>query len=282
MELWLTENQTKNLALSVRVKETLFTGRSDFQEVVVVDTEQFGRMLALDGVFQTSVTDEFIYHDMIVHVPMFTHPDPKRVLIIGGGDGGSAREVLRHSSIEEVKMVEIDGMVVEACKKHLPENSVVLRDPQKYPKFELLIKDGLKYMQQAEGYYDVIIVDCSDPIGPGEGLFNLSFFKDVHKALKPDGLFVQQTDSPFYHQKLIKRLHADLATLFPITRLYLAHIPTYPGGMHCFTMGSKKHDPLNVPAERIPDNFACRYHNKEIQKSAFVLPNFVKDFLKDK
>jgi spermidine synthase len=282
MNLWLTEHQTKNLSMSVRVKETLYTGRSEFQEVVIADTVQFGRMLALDGVFQTSVVEEFIYHDMIVHVPMFTHPDPKRVLIIGGGDGGSAREVMRHSSIEEVKMVEIDGMVVEACKKHLPENSVVLREPEKYPKFELIIGDGIKYMQQADSYYDVIIVDCSDPIGPGEGLFNLAFFKDVFKALKPDGLFVQQTDSPFYHQELLKRLHNDLATLFPIIHLYLAHIPIYPGGMHSFTMGSKKYCPLNASLDRIPNDSDYRYYNKDIHKSAFALPNFVKSFLKGK
>lgn len=277
MDLWMTESQTKNLGLSVRVKETLFTGRSEFQEVAIVDTEQFGRMLVLDGVFQTSIFDEFIYHEMIAHVPMFTHPNPKNVLIIGGGDGGTIREIVKHP-VESAEMVEIDGMVVEMSKRYLPEIAAALI--QNHPKVTLRIDDGIKHMQNARDKYDVIIVDCSDPIGPGQGLFTHAFYEDVYKALKDDGLFVQQTESPFYHQPLVSHLFKDIGSLFPITRLYLAQIPLYPSGTHCFTIGSKKYDPCSVDTAKLPDIGETRYWNRDIQKSCFVLPNYVQQLLK--
>ncbi|MDF2875712.1 MAG: speE [Sporomusa sp.] len=278
MELWYTEYQTENLGLTARIKETLYAGRSEFQQVAVVDSLEFGRMLVLDGVFQTSIFDEFIYHEMIAHVPLFAHPNPKTVLVIGGGDGGTIREVVKHQSVEIAEMVEIDGLVVDVSKKYLPEISVALNE--NHPKLRLKIGDGIKHMQEVENKYDVIIVDCSDPIGPGEGLFTHSFYQNVHKALKPDGLFVQQTESPFFHQDLIKRLKADIASLFPITRVYLANIPLYPSGLHCFTIGSKQYDPINTDGARIPGNFGTRYHNREIQKSCFALPNFMQELLK--
>lgn len=275
MELWFTEFQTQNLGLTARIKETLYMGKSDFQDVAVVDTYEFGRMLVLDGVFQTSIYDEYIYHEMIAHVPLFLHPDPRQVLVIGGGDGGSVREVVKHPTVQRVEMVEIDGLVVEVSKKFLPEISSALIS--NHPKVQLKIGDGIAHMARAENQYDVIIVDCSDPIGPGEGLFTYGFYKDVYKALKPDGLFVQQTESPFYHQPLLKRLRKDIESLFPLTRTYLAHIPLYPGGTHCFTIGSKRYDPLTADT-RAPD-FATRYYNKELGRSCFVLPNFVQELL---
>jgi len=279
LELWFSEFQTKNLSMSARVKETLYMGKSEFQDVAVVDTHEFGRMLVLDGVFQTSIFDEYIYHEMIAHVPLFTHPDPRKVLVIGGGDGGSVREVVKHSQVEQVEMVEIDGVVVEVSKKYLPEISAALISDN--PKVSLKIGDGIGHMAAAENVYDVIIVDCSDPIGPGEGLFTYNFYKDVYKALKPDGLFVQQTESPFYHQELLCRLNKDIKALFPITRTYLAHIPLYPGGTHSFTIGSKKYDPVKVDTAGFTDSdLNLRYYNKELHKSCFALPNFVQNLLK--
>ena len=274
---WCTEEQTSALKMSAKVKETLFTGKSDFQEVAVVDSEQFGRMLVLDGVFQTSIADEFVYHEMIAHIPLYIHPNPKKVLIIGGGDGGTAREVLRHTTVEKAEMVEIDGMVVDVSKKYLPEISVVLNDSPK--NFELKIGDGIQHMADAEDEYDVIIVDCSDPIGPGEGLFTHDFYKNVFKALKTDGLFVQQTESPFYHQELIKKIHKDVNSIFPITKMYLAHIPLYPGGRDSFTIGSKKDSAADADVAK-RQQIKMRYHNAEVQKAAFALPNFVKELIK--
>ncbi|MGI6093783.1 MAG: polyamine aminopropyltransferase [Veillonellaceae bacterium] len=278
MDLWLTEFQTKNLGMSARIKETLFAGKSEFQEIGLVDSWEFGRMLVLDGVFQTSIFDEFVYHEMIAHVPLVTHPNPKNVLVIGGGDGGTIREVVKHQTVEIAEMVEIDGMVVDVCKKFLPEISTALIN--NHPKLRLKIGDGIQHMKEAENKYDVIIVDCSDPIGPGEGLFSHAFYQEVYKALKEDGLFVQQTDSPLYNQPLIKRLHKDVTSLFPIARTYLAHIPLYPGGMHCFTIGSKKYDPVKVDAAKCSAIEGTRYFNEEIFKGCFALPNFVKEFLK--
>lgn len=276
MELWFTEHQTKNLGLSTRIKETLFSGQSEFQEVAVVDSLEFGRMLVLDGVFQTSIFDEFVYHEMIAHIPLCIHPNPKQVLVIGGGDGGTVREVVKHPSIERVEMVEIDGVVVDVCKKYLPEISEALIN--NHPKLELKIGDGILHMKEAQDQYDVIIVDCSDPIGPGQGLFTPEFYRNVHKALKADGLFVQQTESVFYHKELVQYLYKEIGHLFPVTRLYQASIPLYPSGTHCFTLGSKKYDPANVDTAMLPD-LKTRYWNKEIQKSCFVLPNFVQEML---
>ncbi|MCC5466946.1 polyamine aminopropyltransferase [Pelosinus baikalensis] len=277
MDIWISEAQTKDLELRARVKETLFMGKSDFQEIAVVDSHQFGRMLVLDGVFQTSVTDEFIYHEMIVHVPLFTHPSPKKVLVIGGGDGGTIREVVRHDCVEKAEMVEIDGLVVDVCKKFLPEISEAII--HKHPKLELKIGDGISHMKEAENKYDIIIVDCSDPIGPGKGLFTPEFYTNVYKALKEDGLFVQQTESPFYHQELITYVNKEIRQLFPITKMYLANIPTYPSGLHCFTIGSKKYDPIKSSMENL-QGLTTRYYNKDIHKSSFVLPNFVQELLK--
>ena len=276
MQLWCTENQTETLGLTARVKETLFAGKSEFQDVAIVDSYQFGRMLVLDGVFQTSIFEEYVYHEMIAHVPLFIHPNPKKVLVIGGGDGGTVREVVRHDTVEKVEMVEIDGMVVEACKKYLPEISVALNEPN--PKLDLKIGDGIQHMADATNEYDVIIVDCSDPIGPGEGLFTPEFYKNVYKALKEDGLFVQQTESPFYHRELIKRIQKDVRAIFPITDLYLAHIPIYPGGCHCFTFGSKKYGPKDADTSR--QTMEMRYHNAEVQQGCFALPNFVRELMK--
>ncbi len=277
MELWMTEFQTQNLGLTCRIKETLFSGRSDFQEISVVDTFEFGRMLVLDGIFQTSIFDEYIYHEMIAHVPLNAHPSPERVLVIGGGDGGCVREVVKNPAVQQVDMVEIDGVVVEVSKKFLPEISSAMI--QNHPKLNLRIGDGIKHVQETESQYDVIIVDCSDPVGPGEGLFTADFYRDVYKALKPSGLFVQQTESPFYHQPLVRKSYQDICRLFPVTRLYLANIPLYPGGLHCFTIGSKQYDPLNMDFAGRPI-LSGRYYNKDIQKSCFILPEFVRELLK--
>ena len=283
MELWIQESQTENLSLKARVKETLFTKKSQFQEIGIFDTEEFGRMLVLDGVFQTSEYEEFVYHEMIVHIPYYTHKNPERVLIIGGGDGGSAREALRHKSVKEVRMVEIDGDVVEACKKYLKQQSIQLIEADKEPRFTLEIGDGIKHVAETENYYDIIIVDCSDPIGPGEGLFTKKFYQDVLKALRPDGIFVQQTESPFYHKELLKKIYKDISSAFSYTNVYLASIPIYPGGLHSFTIGSKTYDPMNFAEimPRINKELKCNYYNENIHKAAFALPEFFKEMLAD-
>jgi spermidine synthase len=276
MKEFVTEHQSPYLDLTAEATKILYKGKSDFQDIIIADTPAFGRLLVLDGVFQTSIKDEFMYHESIVHIPLFLHPNPKHVLIIGGGDGGAAREAVRHPEVETVTMVDIDGKVIELSKQFFPEISKAMRENN--PKLTVKVGDGIAFMREAKDFYDVIIVDCSDPVGPGKGLFTYEFYKDTYAALKKDGLFVQQTESPFMHQSLIKEIWNCVSDIFPITRLYTAFIPIYPSGMHCFTMGSKQYDPLTWQPNR-KRTFATRYYNEGIQRSAFVLPNFVKDVL---
>lgn len=273
---WIKEQQSPHLWLSTETDEILYSGESEFQKIVVANSLEFGKMLVLDGVFQTSEKEEFVYHEVMSHIPLYLHPNPKHVLIIGGGDGGVARECVRHDCVETVTMVEIDGKVVELSKQYLPTIAKAMIEED--PKLTVKIGDGIGFMAEANDYYDVIIVDCSDPIGPGEGLFTEEFYKNVYKALKSDGLFVQQTESPFMHQELVKKCYGYVENIFPMARLYTAFIPIYPSGMHCFTMGTKKYDPLEWMPNR-PIIEPTKYYNFGIQKSAFVLPNFVKDLL---
>ena len=261
------------------VDNVLYHEKTDHQDLIIFENAAFGRVMALDGVVQTTERDEFIYHEMMSHIPLFLHPNPERVLIIGGGDGGVARECVRHDCVKEVTMVEIDGKVVELAKQYLP--TIAKAMIENHPKLTVKIGDGIGFMAEAEDYYDVIIVDCSDPIGPGEGLFTEEFYKNTLKALKADGLFVQQTESPMLHQPLVEKVFGYVNSHFPIARLYTAFIPIYPAGMHCFTLGSKTFDPLTWTPNR-EQNFETKYYNADIQKAAFALPNFVKNYLPTK
>ena len=274
MELWYTEKQTENLGITCKVNKTYYTEKTDFQDIALIDTKQFGKMLVLDGAIQTTEKDEFVYHEMIAHVPMFTHSNPEKVLVIGGGDGGAVREVLKHSSVKKVTLVEIDKSVVDVSKKFLPQISCALEDNRA----EVLITDGIKYVQEHKNEFDVILVDSTDPVGPAVGLFSLDFYKSIFDALKEDGIFVAQTESPFYNDDLIKSVFKDMKSVFSITKLYLCFVPTYPGGLWSFTMGSKKYDPLEANiTERL--DFETKYYNAGIHKACFELPEFVKNIV---
>lgn len=277
MGIWFTERQTENVGITCRIGKTLSApGDTGIQEMAVVETKQFGKMLILDGTVQTTIGDEFVYHEMISHVPLFTHPNPKKVLVIGGGDGGTIREIVKHPSVEEAHLVEIDGSVIEVSKKFLPEISCELDNP----KVKIIITDGIEYMKTVKNYYDVIIVDSPDPVGPAEGLFKNTFYQDICDALKEDGLFVAQTESPFYHEELISRVTGSIHEIFPITKLYLASIPTYPSGLWSFTMGSKKYNPLETPDSHFQREMKTRYYTPNIHKAVFALPKFVEDMVK--
>lgn len=275
MNLWVTEYQSENLTIGCRVLKTLYREKTQFQEIMIAETLQFGRMLLLDGVIQTTIADEFVYHEMITHVGMNTLEKPRRVLVIGGGDGGSVREILKHKSVEKVTLVEIDGKVIESAKAFLPEISCGLNDPRA----EVIVDDGIKHVKENPNTYDMIIVDSTDPIGPAVGLFGADFYRDVYNALTENGLFVAQTESPFYNRELIPRIIGDVRSIFPMARFFMASIPTYPGGLWSFTMGSKKYDPLKVDTNSIP-KMETRYYNPEIHSSSFVLPEFVKELVK--
>ena len=275
MEFWFTEDQSANLRIGCRILETIHSEVTPFQKLAVINTAQFGRMLVLDNVIMTTIKDEFVYHEMITHVALNTHAKPKKVLIIGGGDGGAVREVVKHAGVENVVLVEIDGRVIEVSKKYLPEISCALE----YPKVRVIIDDGIKHVQDHKNTYDVIIIDSTDPIGPAVGLFSAEFYQAVFESLTEDGLFVAQTESPFYNNSLISRIQSDVSGIYPITRLYLANIPTYPGGLWSFTVGSKKYDPLKADTSKFPD-LQTRYYSPSVHEACFVLPPFVKDLVK--
>lgn len=273
MNCWFTENQSAGLRISCRVRVMLHREESPFQEIAVYDTDQFGRLLALDDVIMTTTADEFIYHEMMAHVPLITHPDPKRVLIVGGGDGGVVREVIKHP-VAMVHLVEIDGRVIEVSKTFFPTISSGLRDPR----VKVIIADGIEHVRKSAGLYDVIIVDSTDPVGPAVGLFEEGFYRSVHDALAGDGLFVAQTESPFFNGDLIGRLQGTLRKIFPSVFLYLASIPTYPGGLWTISMGSKKHHPDRFQADRAA-GLSTRYYSADVHRAAFALPPFVRELL---
>ncbi|WP_334110119.1 polyamine aminopropyltransferase [Thermodesulfitimonas autotrophica] len=274
MELWYTEDQNNILRFSYRVNQSLHVEKTPFQHLAVLDTVGFGRMLVLDGIVQTTVWDEFIYHEMIAHVPLNTHPNPKKVLIIGGGDGGTAREVVRHPRVEKAVMVEIDERVVAAAREYLPELSGELDNP----KLDLRFTDGIKHVAASRNEYDVVIIDSTDPVGPAVGLFSREFYGQVYQALKEDGLFVAQTESPLFNTDVLARICKDVGAIFPVVRTYLACVPSYPGGLWSFTLGSKKYDPLEVKPEIIPA-LSYRYYNLQVHRAAFALPQFLKEAL---
>ena len=266
------EEKHENIGLRFRLKERLFAEQSEFQKVEVVDTHGHGKLLAHDGMIMVTEKDEFIYHDMITHVPMFTHPDPKNVLVIGGGDGGTVREVLRHPGVEKVTMVEIDGMVVEASKRFIPQTSCYLEDP----KVTLLIQDGVKFMKESTELFDVIIVDSSEPIGPATPLFNVDFYKDIANRLTDDGIVVSQGESPYYDMKMQKVLVKILAEVFPKVHIYNYCNMSYPSGLWSFTYASKGLCPFK---DFNPDKVSmkCQYYSPSIHVGAFMLPQFMED-----
>mgnify|MGYP000906999003 CR=1 FL=1 len=274
MDLWYTERQTGAVGLTLRIRRTLVSERTPFQHLAVLDTEQFGRMLVLDGMVQATVGDEFIYHEMIAHVALNTHPCPRSVAVIGGGDGGAIREILKHASVEKAVLVEIDAQVIEASRKYLPEISMALDDPR----VEIRVEDGLRHVKEHKEAYDVIIVDSTEPVGAAVGLFSSEFYSDIYDSLREEGILVAQTESPFYNRDLIKRSTAAIAGVFPVTRLYLASIPTYPSGLWSFTLGSKEHDPLSVTPSRFAD-LDTRYYTPDVHRAAFSLPRFVQELV---
>ena len=281
MELWFTENHTKNVQLSIKVDKQLYSGHSEFQRIDIFESKEFGRFLTLDGYMMLTEKDEFIYHEMIVHVPMAVHPDVKKVLVIGAGDGGVIRELTRYPSVEQIDLVEIDEEVVSVCKEYLPQTACKLEDPRVH----ITYQDGLKYVRRKQGDYDLIIVDSTDPFGPGEGLFTKEFYGNCYKALKDDGIMVNQHESPFYDEDAVamQRAHKRIIESFPISKVYQAHIPTYPSGHWLFGFASKKYHPiLDLQADKWTAlSLPTKYYNLNLHRGAFALPNYVEELLKD-
>lgn len=280
MELWFTENHTDNVKFSIKVDRPVYTGESRYQRIDVFDTYEFGRILTLDGFLMLTEKDEFIYHEMITHVPMAVNPLIKKVLVIGAGDGGTIRELVRYKTIEHIDMVEIDEEVVAVSKKYLPFTSSGLDDERVSTHYA----DGLKYVRSRENEYDLIVVDSTDPFGPGESLFTKEFYGNCYKALTDKGILINQHESPYYTQdaKAMKNAHMKIASSFPISTVYQMHIPTYPSGHWLFGFASKELHPTEGVDYEAWNRLGIKtgYYNTDIHKGAFMLPNYVKNLLK--
>jgi len=269
-ELWFEENDRDSLKVSYKIKDILYSAKSKYQEVQIVDSVDFGKMLLIDGVVQTTEKDGFIYNEMIAHVPLSMHKNPKKVLIIGGGDLGAAFEATKYP-VERIDVVEIDEEVVKASKEYLKEVSKDLKDER----VNVLFEDGAKFVKNKKGEYDVIIVDSSDPIGPAEVLFGEEFYKDIYEALKEDGIMACQSESPLLYPEVFKRTYKRLKNIFPIVKVSIATVPTYPAGFWSFTIGSKKYSEINKVYDK-----DTLYVTKEIIESSFNLPRFIENMLK--
>ncbi len=276
------EFYNERTGLTVGIKKVLFSESTPYQKVEVLETDTWGNMMTIDGMVMLSEKDEFVYHEMIAHPAMFAHPEPKRVLIIGGGDGGTAREVMRHPAVRHVDMVEIDEAVVRASKQFLPEVGA-FDDPRLHVHYE----DGIRFVEQVTDPYDVIIIDGSDPVGPAVALFSESFYRNCRKALSGQGVLTAQTESPWvgsYHPA-IRNLFSLLKETFEVSEMYLAFIPLYPAGMWSLAFASRgihPHDPdvsERVEKGTMRMGSALRYYNRDIHHAAFALPGFVRDIL---
>ncbi len=284
--VWFTDRD-ENIALSIRHKgEPLFRERSPYQLVEIFDTYKYGRMLTVDKMVMCSERDEAAYHEMIIHVPMLTNPQIKKVLVVGGGDGGSVREILKHPQVESVTMVEIDEAVIRASREFLPSLSSALNDP----KLDLMIGDGIEYLKQAEDEgFDFIVIDSSDPVGPSVGLFSSDFYKDVYRCLTPNGVMSAQSESPRFNQTAFVDLVHCLQDIFGMADVspYLAFIQTYPTGMWSFSYCSKggRHPTADLDEEKaiaFAEQHDLHYYNSEVHGAAFCLPTFIKRLLNDR
>lgn len=281
---WVRETlyEKEGFTCAFRADEVLHEENTDEQHLVIFENELFGRMMALDGVTQVTERDEFIYHEMMTHVPILAHGRARRVLIIGGGDGGILREVLRHKDVEKATMVEIDPAVTDFCRKHLPRISAGAFDD---PRLELVFADGAKFVENKGESYDVIIVDSTDPIGPGEVLFREEFYRAAKTRLTPGGVIVTQNGVPFMQGTELKSTMEKFRRLFNVATCYLATIPTYVGGPMAMGWGTDDETLAAVTSGELERRFAAagiatRYYTPDVHKAAFALPRYVLDIVK--
>ena len=276
-----TEAWVEDTHFSIDYDEHLYHEETPFQTIDFYTSKTFGTFFTLDGLMMVNEKDEFIYHDMISHIPMAVNPNIKRVLIIGGGDGGTAREVSRYPNIETIDMVEIDERVVRLSEKYLPLTAKRLSEDTR---INLYFEDGLAFVKNApNGSYDLILVDSTDPIGPGEGLFTTAFYENCYRALSEDGILINQHESPYFesYRHEMNRAHKKIKATFEITAVYQFHQPTYPSGHWLFGFASKKYHPIKDHKPEIWEKFNIytKYYNSDLHKGAFQLPTYVKEAL---
>lgn len=271
-DLWFTEYQTSKMKLSLRITAILRNVKTKYQQLLVVETEQYGRALILDGALMFTDQNEFTYHEMMVHPLLTSHPDPRRILVVGGGDGGCVREIVKHDCVEEVYLVDIDEEVIEASREFFPAVSEGLRDER----VKIRPMDALQFIKDHPGAFDVIIVDSTDPVDFAVGLFQAPFYRDVASALRGQGMVVAQTESPFVNKDLLAYTFGQMGSVFPQMSLCWGAMPTYPTGAWTYSIGSLGPDPrviLRSPSAR------THYYSPEIHQAAFILPPFVQEIV---
>lgn len=266
-----------NAAFSFGVRKILFSDRSPFQKITVVETDLLGRVLLIDDMVMFSESDEFAYHEMIAHVPLFVHPAPKQILIIGGGDGGTVRECLKHDSVKRIDLVDIDEMVSRVCLQYVPSLAKGLLSE----KVTCYFRDGVEFVKTSQERYEIIIVDSTDPISVGEGLFTREFYQNCFNRLTDDGILVNQSESPAYMPKLVSSIAGKLRSVFPEVYFYQSNVPTYPSGYWAFGFATKKYHPLKDFQESRYHkvNIPFRYYNSDLHFGAFALPGFFKELV---
>ena len=281
MELWYSEKNTETCKFSIKVKEQVYSEKTPFQNIAFFESYDFGRFFTLDGLMMVNEKDEFIYHDMITHVPMAVNPSIKKVLVIGGGDGGTVRELTRYKNIELIHLVEIDERVVRLCQEYLPLTASKLEDPRVTSFFE----DGVAFMKKKANFYDLILVDSTDPIGPGEGLFTIEFYKDCYNALNSNGILINQHESPYYdnYSKEMQKAHVKLKSIFDVCKVYQFHMPTYASGHWLFGFASKGLDPIKDHNKDEWESLGLKtkYYNSGIHVGSFQLPTYVQELLEN-
>ncbi len=277
MSSWYYEEQDKGLKIGLEYTEHLVDSKSEFQKVDVYKTTQYGNLLTLDGLVMTTGKDEFFYHEMLAHPALFTHSNPEKVLVIGGGDGGTLREVIKHNDVKEGHLCEIDKMVCDVSLKYFPKISSSLN----HEKTQVFYQDGFKFLDEHKANYQVIFTDSTDPIGEAAKLFEEPFIKKVYDALTDDGIAVMQCENPFFQLNIMKDMYQKFKGFFPHVSFYFAPIPTYPSGYWAFILGSRKYEPLKDFKETKwkERNFKTKYYNKEVHFGAFALPQYVKEGL---
>ena len=277
MSVWFTEKDPQGRSYGFEVQEVLFRGQSPFQKVEVFSTKNWGNVLIVDGFVMLTERDEFVYHEMISHPAACMHPDPKEIIVIGGGDGGTLRELVQYDAVKKVTLCEIDQMVIDASREFFPKVASAFD----HEKVEVRVGDGVAFMKELENAADIVLVDSTDPIGPGEGLFTDEFYRSVAKALRPDGIMVAQTDSIWNRPQQTKKVFADIATAFKEIRPMQATVPTYPNSHWTWTMAANYKidvDTLNLDRfSTVEEN--CQYLNRQMLQSVFALPNFYKKLL---
>lgn len=272
-ELWITEYSTDNLKLSMRARDILHTEKTPYQEILIADTQEYGRVLMLDGAYQLTEKDEFTYSEMMAHIPLCAHRNPEQVLIIGGGDGAIMREVLKHECVKKCTLIDIDERVVECSKKYLPFAGCSFSDERA----DFRCMDAMKFIRETEERYDVVIVDSTDPVEFAAGLFQANFYEDVKRVMTPHGMLSELTESPFTDTDLMVQAIREMRKVFPVVNMYWGAVPTYPGGMWTYGVASMGDDPSEPLREVTP----AKYYTKAIHRSSFVLPPFLEEMVKE-